>query len=82
MRIVEEVDFATGRSPGRGDNFGWNFGGNCREGAHPGPGEASEVCAETERAGTFTEPVFEYPRNSYKGSSITGGYVVRDRGPS
>jgi hypothetical protein len=81
----EEVDFETGHDPGKGDNFGWN----CREGAHPGPGESSPVCAD--RLGTFTEPVFEYPHvldvNGYCSSpeapriagSITGGYVVRDR---
>jgi glucose/arabinose dehydrogenase len=78
----EEVDFETGPNAGRGDNFGWY----CREGAHPGPGETSPVCAE--RAGTFTEPVFEYPHtdptpadptdNAF-GCSIIGGYVVRDR---
>ena len=69
----EEVDFETGPDPGRGDNFGWN----CREGAHPGPGESSPVCAD--RAGTFTEPVFEYPHARPQPCSITGGYVVRDR---
>jgi glucose/arabinose dehydrogenase len=78
----EEIDFETGPNAGRGDNFGWY----CREGAHPGPGETSPVCAE--RAGTFTEPVVEYPHtdptpadptdNAF-GCSITGGYVVRDR---
>jgi glucose/arabinose dehydrogenase len=67
----EEVDFETGADPGKGDNFGWN----CREGAHPGPGEASPVC--TDRAGSFTEPVFEYPHEDTC-NAITGGYVVRD----
>ena len=68
----EEVDFATGPSPGRGNNFGWN----CREGAHPGPGASSPACAA--REGTFTAPVFEYAHTSSTCSSITGGYVVRD----
>ncbi len=69
--LWEEVDFAPGPDPGRGLNFGWN----CREGAHPGPGESSLLCAD--RAGTFTEPVFEY---AHVGPcSVTGGYVVRDR---
>ena len=69
----EEVDFGTGLDPGKGDNFGWN----CREGAHPGPGETAPVC--TDRLGTFTEPVFEYPHDSSGSCAITGGYVVRDR---
>jgi hypothetical protein len=68
----EEIDFET-VNLGRGDNLGWN----CREGAHPGPGAATAVCAA--REGTFTDPVFEYPHNSYTCSSVTGGYVVRDR---
>jgi glucose/arabinose dehydrogenase len=71
--LWEEIDFETGPNPGKGDNFGWN----CREGAHPGPGESSPVCAA--RAGTFTEPVFEYPHVDPGPCSITGGYVVRDR---
>jgi glucose/arabinose dehydrogenase len=69
----EEVDFETGPNAGRGDNFGWN----CREGAQPGPGESSSVCAES--AGTLTQPVFEYPHVDPGPCSITGGYVVRDR---
>jgi glucose/arabinose dehydrogenase len=78
----EEVDFDTGPEPGRGDNFGWY----CREGEHPGPGDASQVCVD--RAGTFTEPVFEYPHtdptpadptDNASGCSVIGGYVVRDR---
>jgi glucose/arabinose dehydrogenase len=69
----EEVDFDTGPNPGRGDNFGWN----CREGAHPGPGETEPVC--TGRAGTFTEPAFEYSHTNF-GCAVTGGYVVRDHG--
>jgi hypothetical protein len=35
------------------------------------------VCVE--RAGSFTEPVFEYPNLDPSPCSITGGYVVRDR---
>jgi glucose/arabinose dehydrogenase len=69
----EEVDFETWPNAGRGHNFGWN----CREGAHPGPGAASAVC--TARAGTFTDPVFEYPHVDPGPCSVTGGYVVRDR---
>jgi hypothetical protein len=81
----EEVDFEPGPDPGRGANFGWN----CREGAHPGPGQSSAVCAA--RTGAFTEPFFEYPHVLDVNAScsdpaaprlvgsITGGYVVRDR---
>lgn len=69
----EEVDFESGPSPGRSDNFGWH----CREGAHPGPGESSPVCVG--RVGTFTEPVFEYQNGDPVPCSITGGYVIRDR---
>jgi len=69
----EEVDFGTGLDPGRGSNFGWN----CREGAHPGPGESLQVCAD--RMGTLVDPVFEYPHKPSGPCSITGGYVVRDR---
>ena len=69
----EEVDFDTGRHPGKGDNFGWS----CREAEHPGPGYTVPVC--TDRLGTFTEPVFEYPHESSGACAITGGYVVRDR---
>ena len=68
----EEVDFEPGPDPGKGDNFGWN----CREGAHPGPGESLPVCAD--RVGSFTEPVFEYPHVAFGPCSMTGGYVVRD----
>ena len=35
------------------------------------------MCAD--RAGTFTEPVFEYPHVESGPCSIIGGYVVRDR---
>jgi glucose/arabinose dehydrogenase len=71
----EEVNFDTGPNPGRGDNYGWR----CREGAHPGPGAATQVCVNG--AGTFTEPVFEYAHVDPDGAcSITGGYVVRDHG--
>jgi Glucose / Sorbosone dehydrogenase/RTX calcium-binding nonapeptide repeat (4 copies) len=80
----EEVDLATAPDPGKGDNFGWN----CREGAHPGPGESSSVCAD--RMGTFAQAIFEYPHvldvnancsnpaAPRLAGSITGGYVVRD----
>ncbi|MGH2993025.1 MAG: PQQ-dependent sugar dehydrogenase [Solirubrobacterales bacterium] len=70
--LWEEIDFETGPDPGKGDNFGWN----CREGAHQGPGESSPVCAD--RIGTFTEPVFEYPHVDPGPCSITGGHMVRD----
>jgi glucose/arabinose dehydrogenase len=73
FNLWEEVDFETVPNSGKGDNFGWN----CREGAHPGPGETSPVCAD--RIGTFTDPVFEYPHVDPGPCSITGGYVVRDR---
>jgi hypothetical protein len=77
----EEVDFAPspgdGMVSGGGDNYGWN----CREGfiAYTDPGAA---CAT---AGSFSEPVFDYPHEdpgngAAYGCAILGGYVVRDPG--
>jgi glucose/arabinose dehydrogenase len=73
LNTWEEVDFASGRDPGKGSNFGWN----CREAAHPGPGEASPECVD--RMGMLVDPVFEYPHGASAPCAITGGYVVRDR---
>jgi glucose/arabinose dehydrogenase len=74
----EEVDLAPAPGFGRGANYGWN----CREGKVAGPA-TDEGCAE--RAGTFTEPVFDYEHNAPPGGGATrcaiiGGYVVRDPG--
>jgi hypothetical protein len=72
----EEVDRAPAPAFGRG----WNYGWNCREGFVSGPGD-DEGC--TEHAGTFAEPIFDYPHNEPPeggGSrcAIIGGYVVHD----
>lgn len=67
----EEINYRTGATPGRGDNFGWS----CREGtANFNPGSAR--CLET--VGTWVEPTFDYPHSAGR-CSITGGYVVRDQ---
>lgn len=72
----EEVDRAPAPAFGRG----WNYGWNCREGFVAGPGD-DEGC--TEHAGTFAEPIFDYPHDEPPegGASrcaIIGGYVVHD----
>ncbi|MBK5110985.1 MAG: PQQ-dependent sugar dehydrogenase, partial [Thermoleophilia bacterium] len=64
----EEVDFAAGPDPGKGDNFGWN----CREGMNQ-----FSTAPPCDAAQAFTEPVFEYEHLDGN-CSITGGYVVRD----
>jgi glucose/arabinose dehydrogenase len=61
----EEVDYVD-RGRGAGANFGWS--------AFEGPIRANE----DESAPNHVPPVFSYGRD--RGCSITGGYVVRDRG--
>jgi hypothetical protein len=72
----EEVDRAPAPSYGRGANYGWN----CREGKVAGPGD-DPGCSE--RAGTFTEPIFDLehnapPEGGTARCAIIGGYVVHD----
>ena len=65
QNAVEEVDFVR-RGRGRGANFGWRpFEGRRRNFAEPAPGAIFPVITHTHAAGFC---------------SITGGYVVRDRG--
>lgn len=70
----EEVDLAPSPSPGVVGGEGVNYGWNCREGfiAYADPGES---CSG---AGSFTDPVFDYPHDPGDNCAITGGYVVRD----
>jgi hypothetical protein len=63
----EEIDFAPRGTPA-GRNYGWD----CREGFAAALG----TCAP----GPLADPVFAYPHPDDGCSSITGGYVVRDRG--
>ena len=74
----EEVDWAPAPSLGVGANYGWN----CREGRIEGPA-TDPGCTPAPPAGTFTEPVFDYPHanpgnGGAFGVAIIGGYVVRD----
>jgi glucose/arabinose dehydrogenase len=63
--LVEEVDFV-GRGRGRGANFGWRpFEGRRRNFDEPAPGAIGPVLQHTHAEGWC---------------SVTGGYVVRDRG--
>jgi hypothetical protein len=82
----EEVDFAPrlpdGGVGGQGANYGWN----CREGFIEGPATdlPGEECATDFGAGSFTQPVFDYPHSGAPdgaavGCAIIGGYVVRDQ---
>ncbi len=65
--VWEDVEYAPRTAGGgRGDNYGWN----CREGPDPYSG-----CT-----GSFTDPAFSYLHDGDPCSSITGGYVVRDKG--
>ncbi len=66
----EEIDFAPrSRGSGRGVNYGWRVReGKIQNPAYPG-----------ERAPGAVGPVLDYPHSSGR-CSITGGYVVRDRG--
>src|SRR5918992_2620319 len=72
----EEVDFVPAASgAGRGANFGWS----CWEGRHQYlPNYNEPACAPARSA--HVQPVWEYPNESARGCSITGGYVVRDPG--
>jgi glucose/arabinose dehydrogenase len=68
----EEIDFAPrSQGAGRGVNYGWRP----REGAIQNPAYPSE------RAKGAVSPVLDYPHTGGR-CSITGGYVVRDRGLS
>jgi glucose/arabinose dehydrogenase len=63
--LVEEVDFVR-RGRGRGANFGWRpFEGRRRNFDEPAPGAIGPVLQHTHAEGWC---------------SVTGGYVVRDRG--
>lgn len=74
----EEVDYSPAPDPGKGADYGWN----CREGflvetVPPEPGCSS--------AGTFTDPIFDYPHEDpgggkAHGCAIIGGYVARGPG--
>jgi glucose/arabinose dehydrogenase len=65
QNLVEEVDFVR-RGRGRGANFGWRpFEGRRRNFDEPAPGAIGPVLQHTHAEGWC---------------SVTGGYVVRDRG--
>lgn len=69
----EEVDWAKyAAGLGIGANYGWN----CREGLAPGAA-TDPGCTPPPPAGTFTDPVFDYPHTNGR-QAIIGGYVVRD----
>jgi hypothetical protein len=75
----EEVDYAPAPGLGLGANYGWN----CREGLIAGPA-TDEGCGSAP-AGTFTEPIFDYPHDDPGnggafGCAIIGGYVARGSG--
>jgi hypothetical protein len=72
----EEVDYAAAPGLGLGANYGWN----CREGLIAGP--ATDEGCDSAPAGTFTDPIFDYPHDDPGnggafGCAIIGGYVVR-----
>ncbi len=62
QNAYEEIDIIV-----KGGNYGWRP----REGFHGTPG----VPDSAESAGSFLEPIAEYPRKD--GVSVTGGYVYR-----
>lgn len=62
----EEIDMEPAGSPG-GLNYGWN----CREAFHAGPGTGCGPLSD------YADPVFEYPQIGNDGSSVTGGFVYR-----
>lgn len=62
---VEEVDFALPQHSGA--NFGWS----CFEGTMP------FFACEPPAGETFTDPIFEYARDTGLGRSVTAGYVYR-----
>ena len=75
----EEIDLAKSPAPGSVGGAGANYGWSCREGfiAYEA---APAGCAG---AGSFTDPVFDYPHldpggGAAHGCAITGGYVVHD----
>lgn len=68
----EEIDWAPAPGLGAGANYGWN----CREGSTAGPA-TDPGCTPLPPAGTFTEPVFDYP-HANGAQAIIGGYVARD----
>jgi hypothetical protein len=75
----EEVDYAPAPGLGLGANYGWN----CREGLIAGP--ATDEGCESAPAGTFTDPIFDYPHadpgnGGAFGCAIIGGYVARGSG--
>jgi hypothetical protein len=84
QNLREEIDFAPSPFPGVTGGRGANYGWNCREGLLPGA--ATDVECGTPPPGGFAEPVFDYghtPDPDLGGAprcSISGGYVVRDRG--
>ncbi len=72
----EEVDYAPAPGLGLGANFGWN----CREGLIAGP--ATDEGCDSAPAGTFTDPIIDYPHKDpgdggAHGCAIIGGYVAR-----
>jgi hypothetical protein len=75
----EEVDFAPSPAAGAVGGAGADYGWSCREGTIAYSG-APESCLG---AGSFTDPVFDYPHadpggGAAHGCAITGGYVVHD----
>ncbi|HXS46994.1 MAG TPA: PQQ-dependent sugar dehydrogenase [Solirubrobacterales bacterium] len=75
----EEVDQAASPAAGAVGGAGTNYGWNCREGFFAYP-SAPGSCPG---AGSFTDPIFDYPHTNpgggkAHGCAITGGYVVRD----
>ena len=67
----EEVDFAAAPGLGRGANYGWN----CREGLLVETVPSEPGCAS---AGSFVDPVFDYPNPEPGCAAIIGGYVARN----
>ena len=75
----EEVDYSPAPELGKGANYGWN----CREGLIAGKGD-DEGCGSAP-AGSFTDPIFDYPHSDpgggkAHGCAIIGGYVARGPG--
>ncbi len=73
----EEVDYAPAPGLGAGANYGWN----CREGLVAGKGD-DEGCGSAP-AGSFTDPIFDYPHSEPPGDvahgcAIIGGFAVRN----
>lgn len=69
----EEIDFQPATSNG-GENYGWD----CREGFIEYPENAGSSSSLCNNNTTYTDPVFEYTRNTTNGGfSVTGGFVYR-----